>query len=914
MPVYTVIVKIQPSIITGKVGHAFLTFGSTGTKDVTFGFYPMEEGAPVAPGTLRDDTVSGRNPRTGVVQPHPYDSSMTFQVSEKQFSDMLSYSAKVANDPNDVYNSFPGIGPLLDPALRPLVGSGSNVCTDFVRNTLIVGGITPTFGNLESTLLPQSLLPQYFMQNADQRQYEGTYQPGSYSGTINSSIEQIFIGIKKYDPTYTTGPLKPPAPFPMPDFINDPETERLRIDAERIQNISVGLAPDGAALNTMVGDAAHGGATIWLRNPDGTFLLITGQVSSDGSRISGELRYDTRGNFVTAKTYLTDPAGNTKVYFSTTDPSGSVSVASSPLSRDPDYVGGNYTVQKGDSLKKIADDFDLDLQDLRNANPQITHPALINIGQRINIPAPAATNNAFSVTITPIPQPIQSGAIDPTAAAAQVGQGVVLQGGSYSVTTDGNKLNSNQTAATIVNSSVVRVSIENTAIGTSLSVLSGEFRPGNNNLLGDVIDSTLGLQLTGGLGLQLPSNAQFGAILNRNSILARFAFPIDPLVLDLNGDGVKLTDYGSAPVLFDVDNDGRVEQTGWVDRNDGLVVIDRNGNGKIDDISETLSEYYGGPAGSNGDAGTKPFANGIAALKSLDATGDNVFNSADPAFATVRVWIDANHDGKSFIDADNNGALDTGEVSELKTLAQLGITAIDLHGTDQSGLVRGGNEVLATTTFSQNVNANGQGVPTGTTGSLSATREALAANFLANPNGSVFAASGQGTVVTTEDNSPGQSIAAYVSAFDPTFEGTQPKATRGETIDLNAGTVATPTAAGGVSTNNLPTGAARPINVYGSIGDDTLIGDANNNWLVGGPGSDTFKRRRWRRCAAHRCQRLAGEHPWRLRYGYRARHRRSGRRVEPRASRDRNRGRQSRRGRLRRRWAQLGVHFGWRWR
>jgi hypothetical protein len=32
--------------------------------------------------------------------------------------------------------------------------------------------------------------------------------------------------------------------------------------------------------------------------------------------------------------------------------------------------------------------------------------------------------------------------------------------------------------------------------------------------------------------------------------------PTDPLVLDLNGDGVRLTDYLTAPMFFDADNDG----------------------------------------------------------------------------------------------------------------------------------------------------------------------------------------------------------------------------------------------------------------------------------------------------------------------------------------------------------------------
>lgn len=84
------------------------------------------------------------------------------------------------------------------------------------------------------------------------------------------------------------------------------------------------------------------------------------------------------------------------------------------------------------------------------------------------------------------------------------------------------------------------------------------------------------------------------------------------------------------------------------------MVVDRNGNGKIDDISEALSEYYGG------QAGTKPYANGFSALKSLDSNNDNLFNASDTAWNSVKVWVDANHDGKSWVDTDNDGVIDTG--------------------------------------------------------------------------------------------------------------------------------------------------------------------------------------------------------------------------------------------------------------
>lgn len=48
-----------------------------------------------------------------------------------------------------------------------------------------------------------------------------------------------------------------------------------------------------------------------------------------------------------------------------------------------------YTVQKGDSLWKIAVKYEVGLAELIKANPQITNPALIYVGQKINIPSAA---------------------------------------------------------------------------------------------------------------------------------------------------------------------------------------------------------------------------------------------------------------------------------------------------------------------------------------------------------------------------------------------------------------------------------------------------------------------------------------------------------------------------------------------
>lgn len=219
---------------------------------------------------------------------------------------------------------------------------------------------------------------------------------------------------------------------------------------------------------------------------------------------------------------------------------------------------------------------------------------------------------------------------------------------------------------------------------------------------------------------------------------------VDPLVLDLNGDGVKLTHYKIDPVFFDIDHDGYLEQTGWTSKEDGILVVDLNNNGKIDNMSETLSEYYAGAVGINGNEGEKKYKNGFEALSTLDSNNDGIFNANDQAWQTVRVWVDSNHDGKSWDDVNRNNQIDTDESSELKTLDELGVSAIDLHTQVQGNETRNGNEVLARSTFTRT------SIDDQTARQQTATREVIAARFLANPVGHTFTEQGQGLVISTQ--------------------------------------------------------------------------------------------------------------------------------------------------------------------
>ncbi len=140
--------------------------------------------------------------------------------------------------------------------------------------------------------------------------------------------------------------------------------------------------------------------------------------------------------------------------------------------------------------------------------------------------------------------------------------------------------------------------------------------------------------------------------------------PEDPLTLDLDGDGIETSETNDGNrVMFDYDGDGVKTNTGWVNGDDGILVLDRNGNGVIDDGRELFGDNT---IKKNGQKAK----DGVDALKDYDSNGDGKFGKSDAVFNQVKVWRDINQDGVSQRD-------------ELFTLNQLNILSINssLNGT-----------------------------------------------------------------------------------------------------------------------------------------------------------------------------------------------------------------------------------------
>ncbi len=129
---------------------------------------------------------------------------------------------------------------------------------------------------------------------------------------------------------------------------------------------------------------------------------------------------------------------------------------------------------------------------------------------------------------------------------------------------------------------------------------------------------------------------------------------VDPMFLDLNKDGVLGTTSVSDGIYFDHEGDGFAESSAWVDKEDGVLVIDKNNDGKIDNGNEVFGDNY---VKLNG----RKAKNGFEALADLDSNGDGVINALDGEFDKIKVL-------------KGNG--------ELVSLDELGIVSINLNKTE----------------------------------------------------------------------------------------------------------------------------------------------------------------------------------------------------------------------------------------
>jgi hypothetical protein len=149
-----------------------------------------------------------------------------------------------------------------------------------------------------------------------------------------------------------------------------------------------------------------------------------------------------------------------------------------------------------------------------------------------------------------------------------------------------------------------------------------------------------------------------------------------PIILDLNGKGFFLTS-GANGVQFDISGTGHPVQIAWTAASaDNAFLALPGADGLVHTGKELFGNFTPQPPSDT--------PNGFAALAVYDlpangGNGDGVIDARDKIFASLRLWIDANHDGIC-------------QPDELYTLPSMGVNSISLHyklseKTDQYGNV-----------------------------------------------------------------------------------------------------------------------------------------------------------------------------------------------------------------------------------
>jgi hypothetical protein len=163
----------------------------------------------------------------------------------------------------------------------------------------------------------------------------------------------------------------------------------------------------------------------------------------------------------------------------------------------------------------------------------------------------------------------------------------------------------------------------------------------------------------------------------RGELSKQLVFPRpDPLVLDLNGNGTIDTVGLSAGIQFDHNGSGVKQATGWIATGDGFLVMDRNGNGIIDNGTEMFGNSS--PLSAGGTA-----ADGFASLAQEDTNHDSVINEQDANYANIKVWQDLNQDGIS-------------QANELTSLADAGIASLSVFNQPYIDFMQTNDNIIST--------------------------------------------------------------------------------------------------------------------------------------------------------------------------------------------------------------------------
>jgi len=260
-----------------------------------------------------------------------------------------------------------------------------------------------------------------------------------------------------------------------------------------------------------------------------------------------------------------------------------------------------------------------------------------------------------------------------------------------------------------------------------------------------------------------------------------FGFPV---VLDLEGSGLKLVGLEDSHAFFDMNNNGYLENTGWIQNGMGILCYDIGQDGVIEQTKEISFKLWDNTAISDLDG-----------LKFFDKNKDGKLDIQDDGFDNFFIWQDYDKNGFS-------------QPHELKKLKELGITSIFLDSIETDMSFQADNKILGV------ANIERHGVISPNLYDIAFKYTEIGIKYQEDYSEIVFGYS---------DN---KKLFAYIIEDD-----------KGEYADLSNTNYEI---AIGNKGDDIIIGHNNNVIIDGGAGNDKIMGGEGNDWLKGGIGSDTI--------------------------------------------------------------------------
>ena len=153
-----------------------------------------------------------------------------------------------------------------------------------------------------------------------------------------------------------------------------------------------------------------------------------------------------------------------------------------------------------------------------------------------------------------------------------------------------------------------------------------------------------------------------------------------PVVLDLTGKGINITPKPQSNTFFDMAGDGYQHHTAWAGAGNGVLVLDTQGNGQITQQNQVVFTDW--------DPSAKTDMQALADV--FDTNHDGKLDAGDAQFANFKIMV-TNADG----------------TTTLETLAQAGVTSINLTSDKTKQVFTDGSSIDGETTFTKTDGTSG---------------------------------------------------------------------------------------------------------------------------------------------------------------------------------------------------------------